>query len=412
MISRTTGRTTHRTTMLLTFLFLLVVGTVDAATAQPSGRGPANANGAAPALPSVDEMAEAISATPTQRAALAEARLEWTKAQQQRRADRGPGERGAQRMQGEQSPMMGFLAEVGAVLDVDETLALVELLEQKTAGLAAGRGLDRVPDRRGGKGCEGCDHGKGRGAQGAEGQGPGQGEGKGMGRGHGQGQGEQMLVKQLDLTDEQETELEALHASTLGALRALRTQVGREDGEPTQAQLDEASRLRAEHQTRVQAILTAEQHSDLLRLRAERRAERAQQSQERFTERKTERLEHLTAILDLDARQREQVSAAIDAGRDQALQKMAERWEEGGPMPGLFDERGPGHGESMAGTLDGIREVLQPKQRELLARVQALAPVGASVGGTGGKHGGPHHEGPGGQGRQPRGNHQPRRGMN
>lgn len=400
---------TSRTTMLLTFLFILVVGTVDAATAQPRGRGPANSDRIAFALPSVDEMAEAISATPAQRAVLAEARLAWTKARQQQRGDRGRGERGARSLQSGQPPLMAFLAEVGTALDVDETLALVELLEQKTAGLGTGRGLDRSPrgrDGRGGQGeCEGCDRRQGPGARG--------GEGRADGRGMGQGQGEQMLVKQLDLTDEQAAELEALHGSTLGALRALRAQAGREDGEPSPAQLEEASRLRAEHQARVQAILTAEQHSELLRLRAERRAERAQQSQERFTERKTERLEHLTAILDLDARQREQVSATIDASRDQATQKMAERWSEGGPLPGLFEERGPEQGASMREAMEeSIREVLEPKQRELFARLQALAPAGAPMRGPGAHHGGPHHDGSAPHGREPRGDRGPRRGTN
>jgi Spy/CpxP family protein refolding chaperone len=342
------------TTWLLTFLFFLVAAGVDEAAGQRPGRGPAERPSqsergrALTALPSVDELAEAVKANPAQRAALAEARLAATQAP---RGGRGEGRRVG-------GPLMVFVVEASRALDVEQTLALVDVLEQQDAGVRGMRGGPRAGAgrfERDGRGWP--QRGSPRGERGtfADRADP--------------------LVDRLDLTQEQHTQLQALHGSTFGALGTLRRQADRA-GAPTQAQLDEAERVRAEFESRLQVILTPEQSAQLATLRAERRAERRARVQERFEETKAQRLDDLTALLDLDTRQQAQVAEAIESTQAGLLARMQETDDEIGPLPSLFErplERGR---EARDQAQDAIREVLRPQQRELLARLQALAPRG------------------------------------
>lgn len=345
------------TTWLLTFLFFLVAAGVDDAAGQRPGRGPAERQSqsergrALAALPSVDELAEAVKANPAQRAALAEARLA---AMQASRGGRGQGRPAG-------GPVMMFVVEASRALDVEQTLALVDVLEQQNAGV---RGMRGGPRAGAGRFDE---DGRGR----LQGGGP---RGERGERGTFARRADP-LFDRLDLTQEQRTQLQALHGSTFGALGALRRQAGRAEA-PTQAQLDEAERVRAEHESRLQAILTPDQNAQLAALRAERRAERRTRAQERFEETKAQRLDHLTALLDLDARQQAQVAEAIESTQAAFLARMQETDDEIGPLPNLFErplQRGRGARDQAQ---DAIREVLKPQQRELLARLQGLAPRG------------------------------------
>lgn len=394
--------TTRGTRHLPTFLFLLVaalavtITTTGLVQAQGSARrGGDRADGPVPAtaVPSVEEMAAAVSATPEQRAALAEARLAWLEALKDRRAERGGRGPGWARTEARPTPpWMVFLTEAAPSLDTGETLALVALLEEhRAAGSRPGAGL--APRRGGGRGDgPGAGRGPGRGMGHGSGQGMGQGMNRGDGRGHGHGQ-QDMLVHRLDLTDEQTQKVDALYATTRGALRALRGQV--EPGaEPTPALEEEASRLRAEHQTRLQEILTEAQMRKLLELRAERRVERAQMRQERFEADKAQRLEQLGRVLDLEDAQRDRIAGALDEAHARATQEMARRWEEGGPMANLFGERGQQRGELREETQREIRDVLGPEQRELFARLQTLA-AGPRGGRGDGRHGNGHGPGHG-----------------
>lgn len=347
----------HRgTTWLLTFLFFLVAAGVDDAAGQRSGRGPAERQShsergrALTALPSVDELAEAVKANPAQRAALAEAR--WA-AMQATRGGRGEG-----RPVG--GPLMVFVVEASRALDVEQTLALVDVLEQQDAGVRGMRGGPRAGAgrfERDGRGW--LQRGGSRGERGAF------------------ANRADPLVDRLDLTQEQRTELQALRGSTFGALGGLRRQAGRAEA-PTQAQLDEADRVRAEYESRLQVILTPEQRAQLATLRAERRAERRARVQEHFEETRAQRLDHLTALLDLDTRQQAQVAEAIASAQADFLARVQETDDDFGPLPNLFErplQRGRAARDQAQ---DAIREVLKPQQRELFARLQALAPRGGS----------------------------------
>ena len=224
-----TTKSTAVAVILLT-VGLLVSGFADAF----AQRGPGAERGEnRPGLPSVDAMAEAVGADAEERAALAEARLALLES-------RGPGRRGAGA-----SPVMEFLVDVAPSFETEEMIALVDLFSTSTRG------------RRG------DGPGRGRGQEGRAGM--------QRGRGHHGPGAEDRLILQLDLTEDQRDEVEALYATTIGALRGLRSRVapGEEAGDALRA---EADRIRATHQTRLAEILSDEQESELETLRARRRA--------------------------------------------------------------------------------------------------------------------------------------------
>ena len=357
-----------RTTGLLTFLILILAVATDGRARH--GRG--GDRPAPPQLPTVDEMAAAIDADADQRATLAEARLAWL----ENRAERGRSARGGHHgRRGERPtpPAVQFLVDVAPSVDTADMIALVDLLSEH--GPRAGR-RGEGPGRMHGRGHGGPEHGRGHARGGPE-----------HGRAHG---AQDMLVHQLDLTADQREQVDALYATTRGSLRALRRQV--ESGEePTDALEAEAKRIRTSHQERLAEILTSEQNDVLMRLRAERRAERGSQHAERRERMRTQRLEHLTAILGLDATQRAAVEDALDAAEQQAMQKRAERMAVGGPMPNLFEARGR-RGALRGETRDAITEVLDPQQRELFAGLRSMM-LEAGRRGEGMRHG------PGGHGR-------------
>lgn len=347
--------------MILLLALFTVVGSLDA-TAQ---RGPRGRDGGPDrgtpgrAVPSVDAMADVIDADATQRAALAEARLELIESIAERAKEERPrGRRGGH--DGPRTrPFMSFLVDVAPVMDTGDMIALVDLFGDQRGARAMGR-RDGRPDGR---------HGDGPRADGPRGRRGGSAEGPRGGR-HDGPRHEDGLVQQLDLTETQRDAVDALYATTMGALQALRRQVGPGE-EPTQAQRDEAARIRADHQERLRAILTDEQNTALLGLRAERMATRSEEGATRRATRREQRLAELTAILDLDARQVEAVEAALDSAEEEAMRARGERMSKGGPMPHLFDvDRGRDLRQS---TRDAITAVLEPQQRELFARLQTLA---------------------------------------
>lgn len=313
-------------------------------------------------FPTVDEMADAIDADAEQRAVLAEARLALLQSAKGRRGDdhARPG-----------GHLTAFLVQVAPELDVQETIALVDLLAEAKPGARArdgrrGQGIDG-PRRRGGQGQS---QGQSQQFQG-RGHGSRQGEGRRGGHGnHGNhGRGDQ-LIHELDLTAEQKDQVEALYATTLGSLRALQRQAA---GEPTDAQRDEAARIRTEHQARLDQILTAAQQSELDTLRAKRMAERMTESAERRQAGREKKVEDLTVILDLSASQRSAIESALEEAEMEWTRARNERMGAGGPMPHLFDQ-GHGRGDSPRQTArDAITEVLNPAQRELFAKLQTMS---------------------------------------
>jgi len=372
-------QTTARTAGLLTFLILALAFSTDG-WAQ-CGRG--GDRTARPQLPTVDEMAAAIDADASQRAALAEARLAWSENRAERRSPRRGGHRG-RRGERPTPPAVQFLVDVAPAVDTGDMIALVDLLSEN--GPRVGRRGDG-PGRMRARGHGGRGHGPGHGPRG--------GADRMQGRGHG---AQDMLVHELDLTDDQRAKIDALYAATRGSLRALRGRVGPEQ-EPTTALEAEAKRIRESHQERLVAILTSEQNDELVRLRAERRAERGAGHAERIEDMRTQRLAHLTAILDLDSDQRAAVENALEAAEQRAMQERAERMAVGGPMPNLFDSGGRRRvlrGE----TRDTITDVLDPQQRELFATLQTMMLEAGGRGGHGAHRGDATHRGPGGHGRR------------
>ena len=370
----------RRISMLLipAALAFTLFGATDAAAQR--GRGADRPAG--PGLPTVEQMAEAVEATAEQRAALAEARLAWQEALGERVRE---GRRGRQGLPDADEirtpPAMQFLVDVAPAMDTADMIALVDLLAEHRPERPMREG--RGPGMRGGGPGNGPRHHQGRGMH--DGSGP-RADMRGPGRAGGP-DGADMLVHELDLTEEQRAEVDALYAGTRGSLQALRRQA--EPGEePSEALRSEADRIRQSHQERLAEILTDEQNDELVRLRAERRAERGTEHAERARTRFDQRLTELTAILDLNDAQRKAVESVLRDAEDEATQRRAERMEVGGPMPGLFEERGANR-ELRTETRDAIAAELKPQQRELFAKLQSLALQG------GGPQGGGHGHGPG-----------------
>ena len=363
---------------ILTILLLVaatVAGSTDALAQRGRGGGERGEPGRG--LPTVDAMADAIDANAEQRAALAEARLAFLEAVKERRAERGgrgqgPGRRGRRGHDGPRTqPVMEFLVDVAPVMDTQDMIALVDVFSENRPGR---RGGDRPGMRS-----------EGRRGEGLRGEGPrGDGPRAGIRRGGRGPRHDDMLVHQLDLTDEQQEQVEALYATTLGALRALRGRVDPGE-EPSEALVAEAERVRADHQSRLKEILTDAQNTELLQLRAERMATRSAEGAERRAAVREKRIADMTAILDLDARQVEAVTTALETMEQEMSIERGERMSKGGPMPHLFHT--PGQGRALrTETREAISEQLEPDQRELFARLQALGLEGRS-GGRRGHHG-------------------------
>lgn len=333
-----------RTHTILLLIALFTITTAGQAMAQRGPRGGERLHDGErlrAGFPTVDAMADAIDADAEQRAVLAEARLALLESRGERRGPRG---RGAG--EGRSNPLHDFLVDVAPALDTQETIALVDLF------------ADMPPQRGRGKGDENL---RGQAKRSRAGQGPGQGRGQGR---HGD---EEKLFQQLDLTTQQTERIEALYGTTVGGLRALQRQA---DGEPTEAQVEAAARIRADHQAQLEEILTDAQNSELAKLRAERRAERSAEGATRREERQAKMVDDLTAILDLSDAQRAAVVEALDTAEQKAMLERGARMAEGGPMPHLFHE---GEGRALRDeTRAAIADVLEPDQRELFARLQAL----------------------------------------
>lgn len=334
-----------RTHTILVLIALFTITTAGQALAQRGPRGGERPGGERhrAGFPTVDVMADAIDADAEQRAVLAEARLAFLESRGERRGPRG---RGAGEVRS--NPLHDFLVQVAPALDTQETIALVDLFGD-------------IPPKRGrGKGDESL-RGQAKRSRAGQGQGPGQGRGQGR---HGD---EEKLFQQLDLTTQQTERIEALYGTTMGGLRALQRQA---DGEPTEAQVEAAARIRADHQAQLEEILTDAQNSELAKLRAERRAGRSAEGATRRQARQAKMVDDLTAILDLSDAQRAAVVEALDRAEEKAMLERGARMAEGGPMPHLFHQ---GEGRALRDeTRAAVADVLEADQRELFARLQAL----------------------------------------
>lgn len=367
------------------FSFLLAFGLAGAgmAEAQPAhggrggrGGGPGGGLGsvAGPGLPTVTEMADAVGANAEQRAALAEARLAFFEAREVRdlggpegrRA--GHGRRGAHagrggladpadpgpRMDRRNGPMQILLREAGEALSVEQMSALLDLLEARAP--KQGPAADFRP-RAGGRqgGLAGRDREPGPDPQ-------------GFGHPVHRGAWDDRLLASLGLTEEQRLGVRVLHASTRAALRTLAAQVapGEEPSETLRARMQE---IRDDYQEQLKTILGEAKSRRLEEQRHERHMANAARAEARWEKDRAERLATLDAVLDLKPRQREAIVQLLDEAHEKATAARMQHWEMGGPMVSLLSERGMD-----PRALDqAIAERLEPAQREVFAKLRALA---------------------------------------
>jgi len=198
---------------------------------------------------------------------------------------------------GRQLHAMQMLADASDVLDADQMTKLVDLIVAKRQ-----ERMQQHMEQRRQMSQQGANR-RGPGANGPfGGMGPGAGMGPRDGKGPHDGFGPGGLLSQLELTEEQQTQLAALRETQHAARVALFEQF--RNGEITQEQLRTAmEEQRAQHQEAVNAILTAEQIAQLEQLRNARALENMERALERLQTRGEERLTLMARILGLDEQQ-------------------------------------------------------------------------------------------------------------
>jgi Spy/CpxP family protein refolding chaperone len=244
--------------------------------------------------PAIDDLIEELNLTDEQATAMEVALTAWMTAMEERQAERQqnmqnrePGDRPG-RPDGPR-PAQTFLVACADFLDADQMVSLIAYLGD----------LREV-------------HRNEMQAQRQEFMGQ-RGEGNGFGRGgkrHGDGDGPRGPFADLDLTDEQQAQLDALREEMRQAMQALRQENA--GGPPNEATRQQMRTLHEQMREKMESILTAEQLAELEAARDARHEERSAQMQERFAARQQEHLEFLTGILGLTDAQQSQIESIMD----------------------------------------------------------------------------------------------------
>ncbi|MBD3298723.1 MAG: hypothetical protein GF341_08720 [candidate division Zixibacteria bacterium] len=260
----------------------------------------------------------------------------------QRQQAREDGERGFRGRPAGERPLHTLLKESADILDADQMVALLEVIGeqiQTRREQAREQRANRADGRRGGRGF----------------------------RGH-QGPGQEMFAD-LDLTEDQRTQLAELRDEHREAMQTLREQHG---GERGFGRSDEAVALREQMHDDVEAILTPEQLEQLDANRIERREDRRERRQEGMIERQEARVELLTAVLDLSEAQASQLETILATTHDR-MQELHESIGDDRPDRDVMREQIEQIREE---THDAIVALLNDEQKAVFEAMTDLLPSG------------------------------------
>jgi Spy/CpxP family protein refolding chaperone len=263
-------------------------------------------------------------------------------------------------------PILVFLEDSAEILTQEQLADLLDLMKElRDAWRAEHRG-SRFGDRGDGPGeCfgEGRGRGPGKGFGGRHGDGP----GDRFGGRHGDGPGP--IFEQLNLSDEQRSQIEEILKTQHEQIRAIREQVreGSLDREQAREQIHE---IRQEGRAQIEAILTPEQLEQWEALHQERLEERVGERIERLGQNIDRHIEFLEKVLSLSADQvsqvREILGGSVDA-RKEILQQV---------IDGSLDRK-EAHDQMravMEGVADSIAALLTPEQQEVWEALRDLLP--------------------------------------
>lgn len=326
---------------------------------------PAVATDASPPIPSISELESSLDLNADQRDALESALAKWQESVPAEMCGAGRGGmrggrggkhagraefgHGPERADGE-SPFLGFLETSVSVLEADQFVKLTEFLAEQRESCRGTRSGRRGLGHRGGseRGPRGHAHGLGDGLR----------------------AGLDDLVAELELTDEQESQLRAALEAHHEAMRTFHEE-NMDSGLDREAIRERAQELRDELRTELENILEPEQLAQMDELREQHRAEMREQHQARGDQRMDRRLEFLTRILSLDESQEQQVQDLMETAAEQhrALRQSTRDGE-------IEHEDAMAQMEQMHEELAGaIRNLLTPEQQTVFDALQNLHPV-------------------------------------
>jgi Spy/CpxP family protein refolding chaperone len=321
-------------------------------------------------VPTLADIEAVIDLAPEQREAFEACLARWRDAVAERMANRGHGMGNGPcggvhgRWQGSGDgecdpeerarPVLGFLEEASDILDTGQFVALLQFLgdrmeaHRSAMGEAGGRALG-----------DGEMRGHGAGRFGRKGEGPGMAGGERM----------EGLLEELDLSEEQKSQIGDARERMREAIGELRSQFT--PGESDREELrDKMQALRDRFEEELRNILTAEQYSRLEELRAERRSEMEEKREERGRQMRERLVEFLTEVLDLSGTQSQQVSAILaDAGEqtsqlhEKARTGEISREDARSELDRIRDE-----------TTEAMKQLLTPEQAEIFEALKDLIP--------------------------------------
>lgn len=135
------------------------------------------------------------------------------------------------------------------------------------------------------------------------------------------------LAEELNITEEQKTELKAMHEAQMEKMKALRDQ----EFDSREAHREAMKALRDEQRTAMEKILTAEQLQKLEDLKAEKEEKRTEQRKERMEGHKAMRAEmktyHETEVLPVLKEQRAKLEAKLSAEDKATIAGLREKME-------------------------------------------------------------------------------------
>jgi len=246
------------------------------------------------APPTIGEISAEVELTSDQLQPMETALDRWSETAQsrwaERQANKNQPRRGEFRPRTDRErPMFTFLEESAGILNADQFVDLVEFLAERRESHREAK----VEARQGRRGeFHGPHDGKAHGAR------------------------IEQLAEKLDLTEQQQADIQEVFEESRDAMRTIHQQhVGTEPDESLREQRQE---IRTETQEKIENILSPEQYAQWEGLKTARRSQMAERRAERQGLMLERRVESLVRILGLDDSQREQVSDILTGAMEQA----------------------------------------------------------------------------------------------
>jgi chromosome segregation ATPase len=177
------------------------------------------------------------------------------------------------------------------------------------------------------------------------------------------------LIEELDLSEEQGSQIRDALQEMRKAMQALRSQYSPVEG-AREGLREKVEEIREQFAAKLKAILDAEQLERLEELRAERRSDIAEKREINQQQRIERRVDFLTKVLDMNDSQKQEVSGFLTDAAEQARALYQKERNEEISREDLRDEL---H-SIQEGSMAAIRGVLTPGQAEVFDALKELVP--------------------------------------